>query len=112
MTPIIPSYSLTLNAFQQQALETCLPSAYHYDYLILNLAAEAGEVAGKFAKYVRDGGEFPQGPMAMELGDVLWQVAVLADKLGLTLADVATLNLTKLAMRKQKGTINGAGDNR
>jgi NTP pyrophosphatase (non-canonical NTP hydrolase) len=112
MTDLTQTTYLTLNGYQEQALATCLPSAYHFDYLVCNLASEAGEVAGKYAKYVRDGGEFPQGAMILELGDVLWQAAVLADKLGMTLADVAELNLAKLALRKQKNTLSGSGDAR
>lgn len=45
-----------------------------------------------------------------ELGDVLWYVAGLATELGLSLSDVAAANLSKLARRKEEGTL--AGDNR
>lgn len=103
---------MNLNEYQAEALGTCLPQSYNLDYLTLNLAAEGGEVAGVYAKYLRDGGEFPQDKMVKELGDVLWQAAVLAHRLGMDLSDVAQINLDKLADRKARSVLNGAGDDR
>jgi NTP pyrophosphatase (non-canonical NTP hydrolase) len=48
----------------------------------------------------------------LELGDVLWYVMALSQELGVTLEHVAGMNLTKLADRRARGTILGAGDNR
>lgn len=103
---------MNLNDYQAEALSTCLPSSYNYEYLTLNLGAEAGEVQGVYAKYVRDGGEFPQEKMVKELGDVLWQAAVLAHRLGMCLSEVAEINLAKLADRKARNALKGAGDDR
>lgn len=103
---------MNLNDYQADALSTCLPSSYNYQYLCLNLASEGGEVAGVYAKYVRDGGEFPHDKMVKELGDVLWQAAVLAHKLGMDLSEVAEINLAKLADRKARSALQGAGDDR
>jgi NTP pyrophosphatase (non-canonical NTP hydrolase) len=50
--------------------------------------------------------------LAKELGDVLWYIAVLAYDLGLSLDDIAEMNLKKLTSRKARGTITGRGDNR
>ena len=50
--------------------------------------------------------------IAKELGDVLWYVAVLADYLDLSLDDIATANLAKLASRQERGVLGGNGDNR
>lgn len=47
-----------------------------------------------------------------ELGDVLWQLSGLCSVLGLELQDVAQANLDKLASRKERGKIEGNGDNR
>jgi NTP pyrophosphatase (non-canonical NTP hydrolase) len=85
-------------------------------YPALGLASEAGEVAGKIKKVLRDAdGDFDRAPLAAikdELGDVLWYVAVLAADLGLSLDDIATTNLAKLGARMERGTIGGAGDQR
>lgn len=47
-----------------------------------------------------------------EIGDVLWQLSGLCSVLGLHLDDVAQQNLDKLASRKERGQIDGSGDNR
>lgn len=81
-------------------------------YPALGLASEAGEVAGKVKKYIRDGGEFPVEALKAELGDVLWYVAVLAAEFGINLSDVAQANANKLIDRASRGTLIGSGDNR
>lgn len=85
-------------------------------YLTMGLTSEAGEVAGKVKKALRDHeGRIDQQrslAIADELGDVLWYVARLADELGWDLNQVARNNLTKLADRKQRGVIQGDGDKR
>jgi NTP pyrophosphatase (non-canonical NTP hydrolase) len=85
-------------------------------YPALGLASEAGEVAGKIKKVLRDlDGDFASAPLDAikdELGDVLWYVAALAGDLGLSLDDIATINLAKLGTRMERGTIGGAGDQR
>ena len=113
------------NLYQKKAHETAnYPSgtigkeahAVDYIYPALGLAEEAGEVAGKFAKAVRDnGGVFDYDRMiavAKELGDVLWFVAECCTVLGIQMSDVASLNIKKLADRKARGVISGSGDNR
>ena len=63
-----------------------LPTADR-EYALLNLLAEAGEVAGKAAKHRRDGGDVQEynTHMKKELGDVMWQVAAVAKDHGFTL---------------------------
>jgi len=85
-------------------------------YTALGLAGEAGEVADKFKKIIRDKGgrvsSTDQEAIKLELGDVLWYVAQICDCLDIRMGDVATANISKLAKRKAKGTINGSGDHR
>jgi NTP pyrophosphatase (non-canonical NTP hydrolase) len=50
--------------------------------------------------------------IAAELGDVLWYCAALAGDLGFTLGEVAEANISKLQSRKDRGTLQGSGDNR
>jgi NTP pyrophosphatase (non-canonical NTP hydrolase) len=83
------------------------------EYLTLGLASEAGEVAGKLKKKMRDGEPYDfKDQMASELGDVFWYLAVLTDRMGLNLSDIAFDNLNKLYKRKINDTLQGSGDNR
>lgn len=103
----------TLNAYQDAALRTLVcPEPDRLYYLSMQIAAEAGEVAGKIAKPLRAGEPINRGAVVKELGDVLWYVAVLASHLNVSLEDVANANLAKLADRAERGVIVGDGDNR
>ena len=86
-------------------------------YLSNGMAAEAGEVVGKFAKAIRDDNYMeadltPERREAIlaEIGDVLWFAARLCDELDTTLEDVAEANVEKLQGRKARGTLGGDGD--
>ena len=85
-------------------------------YPTLGLCGEAGEVADKVKKVIRDQqGAFSADTVAalkLELGDVLWYVAQLASELGLNLDGVAQANLDKLASRSARNVIAGSGDDR
>ena len=47
-----------------------------------------------------------------ELGDILWFAAGIAEVMGWILEEVAQENIDKLASRKERGVIDGNGDNR
>lgn len=85
-------------------------------YPTLGLCGEAGEVADKVKKVIRDrdGAFTPEviAALQLELGDVLWYVAQLATELGLDLEQVARANLEKLASRAARNVISGDGDQR
>jgi NTP pyrophosphatase (non-canonical NTP hydrolase) len=105
------------NAYQIAAKKTALyADAYRVTYPALGLASEAGEVAGKVKKVLRDrGGDFGDEQIAAikdELGDVLWYVATLAADLGIDMADIAAGNVDKLQSRLQRNVIQGDGDQR
>ena len=97
--------------YQQEAWKTALESAKNPAYMVANLTSEAGEVAGKYAKWIRDG-VLDEAGMQKEAGDVLWQVAGLATVMGWSLADLASQNLKKLAARQTNNTLTGSGDER
>jgi len=85
-------------------------------YPTLGLVGEAGEVAEKVKKVIRDkNGIFDNESklgIQKELGDVLWYVSNLCTELNFNLEDVALQNLEKLKLRAAKGKISGSGDDR
>ena len=97
--------------YQDLAFKTALESAKNPAYMISNLTSEAGEVAGKYAKWIRDG-VLDEVGMQKEVGDVLWQIAGLSTVMGWSLADIASQNLRKLAERQANNTLKGSGDER
>ena len=108
---------MKLTHYQTAAKDTAIyPPDQALNYLVPALAAEAGELAGKWAKIIRDqGGAYDQqdaDAMAAEIGDCLWMCAMIADELGWDLGSVAAANLVKLADRQQRGKLSGSGDNR
>lgn len=102
---------MTLNEYQELAFNTAMESAKNPAYMISNLTSEAGEVAGKYAKWIRDG-VLDEVGMQKEAGDVLWQIAGLSTVMGWSLADIASQNLKKLAERQANNTLKGSGDER
>ena len=85
-------------------------------YPTLGLVGEAGEVAEKVKKVIRDkkgifDDESKKG-IKKELGDVLWYLSNLCTEFEFNLEDVALQNLEKLKKRVAKGKISGSGDNR
>ena len=50
--------------------------------------------------------------IALELGDVMFYIAMIADDIDYTLSEIADMNLEKLADRKARGHLRGSGDNR
>ena len=108
---------MNLNEYQTRALKTAIyPTETALTYTVLGLASEAGEVAGKLKKLIRDGdGELTPhavGELAAEAGDCLWYIAAVADALGLTLDQIAEYNLAKLGDRQARGKLGGSGDQR
>lgn len=109
--------SSSLNTYQQKALKyKKYPREHKITYPALGLVGEAGEVAEKVKKIIRDKSgvisEDDATEIVKELGDVLWYVAILSDELGIPLAEVAKRNIAKLESRYRRNKIGGSGDNR
>lgn len=129
--PIPDSGELTFKEYATAAATTIVyPHAgRNLLYPALKLTGEAGEVAEKIGKLMRDKGlGYParlastetdldalieiEDDLVKELGDVLWYVFALASEIGVNLEHVARENIKKLHARKAKGTLQGSGDNR
>jgi NTP pyrophosphatase (non-canonical NTP hydrolase) len=103
---------MNMNEYQNQAATTAIyPASVQVLYPTLGLAGEAGEVANKVKKIVRDG-KLDKEAIGSEIGDCLWYIAAICKDLGLKMEDVAQANLDKLRQRQEKGTLSGSGDTR
>lgn len=108
----------TFDVYQKLAWETAIyPSkGDNIYYPTLGLAGEAGEVAEKVKKIMRDKkGEVTEKEreeLKKEIGDVLWYVGALCSELNINMGDVASQNIDKLSSRKERGKLQGDGDNR
>ncbi|MFN2519826.1 MAG: nucleoside triphosphate pyrophosphohydrolase family protein [Candidatus Limnocylindria bacterium] len=69
----------------------------------LGLAGEAGEVADHIKKVAFHAHDLDADHVAEELGDILWYAALAARAIGVTLADVAAMNIRKLERRYPEG---------
>ena len=109
---------LTPDKYEDLAGQTAIfPKEKALEYLALGLTSEAGEVAGKVKKLIRDGEdvegfEMKKIAIASEIGDVIWYCAMMAKEVGVPLNDILKENLKKLHSRKERGTLHGSGDNR
>lgn len=114
-------HNYTMNEYQADAAQTMIYK-WKVIYPALGLANEAGEVAGKIKKLIRDDNvsfdgkvdlsDKQRADIAAELGDVLWYIAALARDLNIPLNDIANINIEKLMSRKERGVLGGSGDNR
>ena len=109
---------MEINEYQMLAKKTAIypDIGSNIIYPTLGLVGEAGETANKVKKVIRDGGgkmsEEARGAIKEELGDILWYVSQLAVELGVSLEEIASGNLQKLASRQKRDVIGGSGDAR
>jgi len=115
---VIISEVITPDLYENLAGQTAIfPKEKALEYLALGMTSEAGEVAGKVKKLIRDGEdvegfEIKKLAIASEIGDVLWYCAMMAKEVGVPLNDIMKENLKKLHGRKERGTLQGSGDDR
>jgi NTP pyrophosphatase (non-canonical NTP hydrolase) len=85
-------------------------------YPTLGLCGEAGEVAEKIKKMVRDDdgilSDERRAALSKELGDVLWYLTQIATEADLDLGAIAEANLEKLLSRRDRNVLSGSGDDR
>ncbi len=110
---------MQISDYQERSKETAIYpkiDGKSWLYPALGLPNEAGEVAGKIKKIVRDHNlemtEKMRIEIGKEIGDVLWYASQLATELGLSLDDIAEKNLNKLKDRQERGVLKGSGDDR
>jgi len=115
---VIISEVITPDLYENLAGQTAIfPEEKALEYLALGMTSEAGEVAGKVKKLIRDGEdvegfEMKKLAIASEIGDVLWYCAMMAKEVGVPLNTIMQENLRKLHDRKERGKLHGSGDDR
>ena len=107
----------TFSQYQNDAKKTAVyPIKEALYYLSLGLTGEAGEVANKVKKIIRDDNGIlslnTKSEIRNELGDILWYIANLCDLLEIEMGLVAQINIYKLHKRLKNNTIHGHGDDR
>ena len=110
---------MILDEFQTEAMSTRTGETLGDRLIIyptLGLTGEAGEVAEKVKKVIRDdNGEWTHEKKVatmLEVFDVLWYCMALLQDLGFRFSMAATMGLAKLASRKERNKLHGNGDER
>lgn len=99
------------NEYQERAMKFRLKSADNV-YALLGLGGEIGELHSLLAKAIRDNYVPKKEDITKELGDILWFLAALSDDFDIDFDEIAYKNLVKLQDRKNRGKIQGSGDDR
>ncbi len=109
---------MDFDEYQEEALKTAVYPGIgsNFVYPTLGLVGESGEVAEKVKKIIRDKkgvmGEEDRLALKKELGDILWYIATLSKELGLSMGEVAVMNVEKLRSRHERNMLHGKGDER
>jgi len=99
---------MNFDSYQKEALKTdrvpakdSAEDALSLIVPMLGLAGETGQLLSEYKKHLRDGEAHRlfKARVSEELGDLLWYIANVASKFGLTLDEVATGNLAKVKAR-------------
>jgi len=109
---------MDMDEYQAKAFKTAIypNKTMNIVYPTLGLNGEAGEVAEKVKKMMRDNDGVldieTRNALIKEVGDVLWYISAIASELNVSLAYVAKKNIEKLNIRKNNNMLKGSGDNR
>ncbi len=112
---------VTIDDYQVQSRKSIIQSIFpqtvgDIKYVTIAITEEAGEIAGKIKKLIRDkkgklDDEAKEG-LIKEIGDVQWYLARLCDLIDVPMSRVLKTNMEKIMSRKDRGAIHGSGDDR
>jgi NTP pyrophosphatase (non-canonical NTP hydrolase) len=109
-------YEASIRKWVQNASQDDIVRALCLAYETLGYVGEAGEVANKVKKILRDRSGELDSKMAEDIidecGDGGWYLARLVRRAGSVLEVMFRRNADKLADRKNRGMLGGAGDRR
>jgi len=106
---------MDFNSYQKKSRKTAIYPKKD-ENIVYPVLGIAGEVSDKIKKILREEkgkvSSENRKEIAKELGDLLWYIAQLATELGLSLNEIAQLNIEKTKSRKKRNKLKGSGDNR
>lgn len=108
---------MDFNEYQERTKDTWISNDKDLERVVLGICGESGEIAELFKKFYRNdndsvGGMIDYNGLRKEIGDTLYYLAMLCNILGMSLKDVAQVNIEKLADRQKRGKLKGSGDER
>ena len=110
---------MQFNEYQRKTHETFIDLGHNKKLtlarLTLGLTGEAGEVAEKVKKLIRDNKNIDCNflfDLSKELGDIFWYISEIANLCELDLDSIAYGNIQKLQDRKKRNKLKGNGDSR
>ena len=112
---------LTFNEYQKKCSNTDVSPTRgikpQWLYYVLVIGGECGELLEHIKKFFRDDGGYvmsdnKRDKIIKEMGDINWYLARLCTKLNIKFEEVFQKNLDKLQSRKDRGELQGDGDNR
>ena len=97
---------MTFDDYQSLALRTVNPSLTPNQRLgmaALGLCGESGEAGEVVKKHLYHHAALDRSALIKETGDALWYIALMCDCLGISLSELAQLNIDKLQARYPEG---------
>jgi NTP pyrophosphatase (non-canonical NTP hydrolase) len=105
---------LSFKEYQENAHKTAIYPQEHFEYPVIGLAGEVGELCNQVKKIIRDDGTLEKAMQGTrkekirdEIGDILWYLAECCTKFDLDMETIAAQNLEKLQKRADEGTLHG-----
>jgi NTP pyrophosphatase (non-canonical NTP hydrolase) len=109
-------YREGVDALVESASKEDLAKMLRIFYAATGLAGEAGEVANKVKKILRDNGGVVDDEVRQrilgELGGVAWYLNAAAEEFDLRIEDVLNYNYDQITDRQARNVIKGDGDDR
>lgn len=106
---------ISIEEYQEFTPTTFIVDKYYAKpYLLAGLVAEAGEISGQYAKFLR--GDFDSDELhyrlRKELGDLMYFISQLCNELEWDTRDILQENVEKLTKRQTENKLRGDGDDR
>ena len=106
---------MTFNEYQEKILETWQSNKKDLERILFGIAGESGELLEYFKKFYR--GDYNNKTINLvkidtEIGDTLYYLAMLCNKIGIKLDTSADMNIKKLTDKQRRNKLKGEGDNR